>query len=155
MAYSPSSPITGSAQTGFTAPTYTFVSDVAPSIYGVQKSVSALGGTQVGVDVHSISRPFTLTVERPAVFKQLGQPNPVTGLVKEFPRNVFKVRTRKGVTPLAAQPSQVFEIITELRCIAGADTADPANIRAALSAHFGLVTQVSAGLGDSMISGVL
>jgi hypothetical protein len=38
---------------------------------------------------------------------------------------------------------------------AGADTADPANIRAALSAHFGAVAQQSAGIGDLTINGIL
>jgi hypothetical protein len=43
----------------------------------------------------------------------------------------------------------------ELDVPAGADTADAPNIRAAISAAIGALNQQSAGLGDTVISGVL
>jgi hypothetical protein len=141
-------------QTGFTSPTYTVVTDVAPDINGKQYAVSALGGTQTGVVAHTIASPFTWTYWRPKVLKILGSPDPTTGVVSSVPRNVHKVVTRKGVTVLAGQPSQNMLITTIVEVPAGADTADAPNIRAALSCHIGGLSQVAAGLGDTTITGV-
>jgi hypothetical protein len=148
-------PITGAAQTGLTAPTYTLISDLAPDNNGRQVAVSALGGTQAGVTVHSVASPFTITFTRPRVFKQLGKPNPTTGLIKDVPRNTFKLITRKGVTPLASQPFVNLQITTIVDVPAGSDTYDSANIRAALSAHIGALSQQSAGAGDTLVNGVV
>lgn len=150
-----SSPITGGAQTGLTSPTYTHVADTAPTPMGKQVAVTALGGTQTGVTVHSVAAPFTVTAFRPAVFKQLGKPNPTTGLISNVPKNQYKVITRKGVLPLAGQPYQVMQVTTLIDVPAGSDLADPANIRAALSAHIGALNQQSAGIGDTTVSGVI
>ena len=155
MSFALTSPITGQAQTGLTSPTYTHVSDSAPDITGKQVAVTALGGTQTGVTTHSMSSPFTLTFFRPKVFRFLGKPNPTTGLIKDVPRNSFKLITRKGVLPLAGQPFQNMQITTVIDLPAGADTADAANVRAALSAHFGAIVQQSAGIGDTTVSGVV
>lgn len=149
------SPITGLAQTGLTSPTYTHVTDVAPDTNGRQVAVSALGGTQSGVLVHSAASPFTLTFARPKVFKTLGPVNPQTGALRQVPRNVWKLITRKGVIPLAGQPASVMLVTTILEVPAGSEVADPNGIRAALSAHFGALSQQSAGFGDSVVSGIL
>lgn len=153
--FSPTSPISGSAQTGFTTPTYTFVDDIAPTSNGKQKAITALGGTQAGVVVHSVAAPFTITFVRPKVNKILGQPNPVTGRVTSIPRNSYSLITRKGVLPLANQPYQPMIIRTVIEVPAGSDVADAANVKAALSAHIGTLQQVSAGVGDSVLSGVI
>jgi hypothetical protein len=150
-----SSPITGGAQTGLTAPTYTHVADIAPSITGKQVAVTALGGTQTGAIVHSVAAPFTVSCFRPAVYKQLGKANPVTGLIANVPKNQYKVITRKGVLPLAGQPYQTMQVTTTIDVPAGSDLADPVNIRAALSAHIGALSQQSAGIGDTTVSGVI
>lgn len=155
MAFSPSSPITGTAQTGLTSPTYTITVDVAPDVNGKQYAVTALGGTQTGVTVHSVASPFTLSFFRPKVYKQLGTPNPVTGVIGSVSRNVHKCILRKGVTPLAGQPFQTMLASLSMEIPAGSDTADSANVRAALSALFGLLSQQSSGIGDTVISGVL
>lgn len=147
--------ITGAAQTGFTTPGYTTTADTPPDVNSKQSAVTALTGTQAGVDTHSVSKPFTITVTRPKVFAVLGKPSPVTGLISSVPRNTFKILTRKGVLPLAGQPNQVCIIRTEIEVPAGSDTTDAANLRAALSAHIGTLSAVSAGAGDTVISGVL
>lgn len=156
MSISVTSPITGSAQTGFTSPTYTVITDTAPpGNPGKQVAVSATGGTQVGVTVHSVASPFTLNFTRPGNLKVLGSPNPVTGVIANVPMNTYKHITRKGVTPLTGQPFKVMIMTTTIDVPAGADTADPANVRACISAHIGAITQQSAGLGDLTINGVL
>lgn len=149
------SPITGAAQTGFTAPTYTHAADVAPDDNGKQVAVTALGGTQAGVTIHSVSSPFTVTIIRPRVFKTLGQVNPTTGALPSVPKNQWKVIVRKGVLPLAGQQPAVMMVKLELDIPAGADTADAPNIRAAISAAVGALNQQSAGLGDSLVSGII
>lgn len=147
--------VTGSAQTGLTTPGYTLTVDTPPDVNAKQSAVTALTGTQAGVDAHSVSRPFTLTVFKPKIMAVLGKPNPTTGLIAQVPMNTYKVITRKGVTPLADQPSKPMLIRTDIEVPAGADVADPANIRAALSAHIGFLQQLSAGIGDTSINGVI
>jgi hypothetical protein len=102
-----------------------------------------------------MASPFTITFFRPKVFRFLGKPNPTTGLIKDVPRNTFKLITRKGVLPLAGQPYANMQVTTIIDLPAGSDTADAANVRAALSAHFGALSQQSAGVGDSTVSGIV
>lgn len=147
--------ITGQAQTGLTSPTYTTTVDVAPTNNGKQWAVTALGGTQTSVDVHSVSKPFTISVFKPANTRTLGVANPVTGAVSSVPRNTYKIHTRKGVTVLAGQPNVVAIVTTSIEVPAGSDTVDPEDIRAMLSAHLGFLVENSAGIGDTAISGVM
>jgi hypothetical protein len=92
---------------------------------------------------------------RPKVFKALGKPHPVTGQLTSVPKNTFLIKIAKGALPLAGQPASVMNIRCLLEIPAGADTADPANLRAAISLLVGALTQVSAGLGDTLVNGVL
>lgn len=155
MTITVTSPITGAAQTGLTSPTYTLTADTPPNPNGKQNAVTALGGTQTGVTTHSVAAPFTVSAFRPAVFKQLGKANPVTGVIANVPRNVYKVITRKGVLPLAGQPYQTMLVTSIIEVPAGSDLADAANIRAALSAHIGALSQQSAGIGDTATTGII
>lgn len=152
MAISLTSPITGAAQTGFSSPTYTLTSDNAPDNNGKQWAVTALGGTQAGVTTHSGSSPFTITFTRPKVFKALGKPHPVTGVVANVARNTYKCIVRKGVTPLAGQPYQTAMAVVTFDIPAGSDTADAPNIRAMASALIGALSQVASGQGDTLVS---
>lgn len=152
--WSPTTPVTGGAETGFTAPTYTLTVDIAPTIQGKQHAVTALGGTQAGVLTHTAADPFTVTFVRPAVFKNLGKTNPVTGLLPSVPKNVWKLIVRKGVLPLAGQPYSTAIAELSLSIPAGSDSADAANLRAMCSLLVGILSQQSAGLGDSLASGI-
>lgn len=155
MAYAPSTPVTGSAQTGLTTPTYTLVSDLAPNSLGKQHAVSALGGTQTGVDVNGVSKPFTVNFVRPAAYKLVAKPDPITGVLTRTSHNVWKLITRKGVVPLTGQSPQVMLVTTTFEVPAGADAVEPEDIRAALSLHIGILNQQSAGIGDSIITGTV
>lgn len=155
MAISLSTPVTGTAQTGLTSPTYTLASDIAPDINGRQWAVTALGGTQVGVVTHSATNPFTISAFKPKVFRTLGKAHPVTGLISSIPMNTYKVITRKSVLPQAGQPSRPMIVTTMIEVPAGADVADASSVRAALSLHIGALSQVSAGVGDTSVSGLL
>lgn len=155
MTISVTTPVTGSAQTNFTSPTYTVVLDTAPGTNGKQWAVTALGGTQAGVRTHSASDPFTITFERPVSVRSAPIPNPVTGVIGNVPRNTYKVRVRKGVIPVVGQNPQIFLSTLVQDVPAGGDLADPANIRAANSLLIGALTQQSAGWGDTQISAVI
>jgi hypothetical protein len=155
MAISPSSPVTGGAQTGLTSPTYTIVEDQYGNGRSKQYAVTALGGTQNGVDIHSISNPFTLTFERPANYRLLGGVNPVTGVLGTVPRNTFKVRVRKGVVPLTDQNAVPELLECSFAVPAGADTADPESIRAGLSLLIGALWAESADIGDALVNGIM
>lgn len=155
MSVTLTSPVTGAAQTGLTSPTFTVAADVAPDINGKQYAVTALGGTQTGVTAHTVASPFTVTFWRAKILRVLGNPNPITGVVNNIPVNTYKLITRKGVIPLAGQPSRVMNITTSIDVPAGSDLADSEDVRSALSCHIGSLTQLSAGIGDTCINGVM
>jgi hypothetical protein len=154
MTWGLTSPVTGAAETGLTNPTYTFVADVAPDVNGVAKAVTALGGTQTGVEVSSPSNPFTMLVTRPKSLRTL--PSLLAnGQLPSVPKNVWTISLRKGVDVLSGHPKQIMLCKMEISVPAGADTADPESVRAALSMFIGALDQQSSGLGDSLVQGVL
>lgn len=155
MTISLTSPVTGSAQTGFTSPTYTVVADTPPNAYTKQWAVTALGGTQANVDVHGASKPFTVSFSRPQTIRSAPVPNPVTGLMANSPRNVYSVIVRKGTVPGTNQNPQIGVLRCDLSVVAGADLVEPEDVRAGLSLLIGSLSQQSAGLGDTLINGLL
>jgi hypothetical protein len=155
MTWNPSSPVTGGAQTGFTSPTYTLTTDVAPDVNGKQHAVTAVGGTQTGVRTHSVSDPFTVTFIRPKVPKALPSANPVTGRYPSVPMNTFGCVVRKGVN-YAANQAPVFCVARlTIDVPAGSDSYDAANIRALMSLLSGILSQQASGAGDTLVSGIL
>jgi hypothetical protein len=131
------------------------VADTPPNINAKQWVVTALGGTQTGVVAHSVSAPFSIAMFRPQNPQVLSPVNPVTGVLTKVPTNTYKVIGRKGVLPLAGQAYKTLVATLVLEIPAGSDTADSANVRALLSAMFGAVSQASAGIGDTCITGTL
>lgn len=156
MAFTPTSPVTGAAQTGLTSPTYTLTQDVAPSIDGKQWAVTAIGGTQTGVAAHSMAAPFTMTVTRVKNVRSVPQVNSSTGVLTNtnVPLNVSKFLIRKATVPVVGQAPAVSSVMVEIRTAAGADTADPLAIKAMLSLAIGALQQQSANLGDSVITNI-
>jgi hypothetical protein len=130
------------------------VVDTAPDVNGKQHAVTALGGTQAGVSIHSVSSPFTATFIRPKAFKGLDQVNPVTGKLPFVPKNSWQLIIRKGAIPLVNQNPSTLVARCEIAVPAGADLASPAELRAAISLLVGIVSQQSAGIGDSLVSGL-
>jgi hypothetical protein len=125
----------------------------APDVNAKQVYVSAIGGTQVGVDdAHSVAKPWTIAFWYPKVLKTLQFVSGQTSIPASA-KNVYKVITRKGVTVHASLPAQVMLVSTEISIPAGADLVDAANIRAALSSHIGALSQQSAGVGDTGVTG--
>lgn len=147
--------VTGSAQTGFTTPGYGVTADQAPSLKAKQWAVTSLTGTQSGVTSHSATSPFTFTAVAPATFKLVNVPNPSTGVIYPSGKNVWKFIVRKGVVPAANQAAQLAMMHLEIPVPAGADTYDASNVRALVSFGIGALNQQSAGIGDSLTSGIL
>lgn len=155
MAFAPATPVTGAAVTGLTTPTYTLTTDVAPSINGKQYAVTALGGTQTGVDINTVSKPFTISFFRPMQLRVLPQANPVTGVIKNVPINTYKLITRKGAAPALNQAPMVARITTVIEVPAGVDTYEPEELRAMISSHFGVGWAQASGIADTVVSGVI
>lgn len=156
MSFTLTTPVTGGAQTGLTSPTYTIAADTAPTSAGKQYAVTALGGTQTGVDASSTpSKPFTITLQRPTSLKVLSVVDPVTGQLRNVPTNTYKIIVRKGVLPLAGQAARVLNATLTIDVPAGSDSADAANIRAAMSLLIGSLNQISASIGDTLVTGVI
>lgn len=143
MAFNPTSPVTGAAITGLTSPTYTLSAMQAPFPHAKQYYVSALGGTQTGVSAHMADNPFTATAFVPANYRSIGNPNPVTGLISLFPKNVTRHVIRKGLLPLAGQRIQVGSIDISQTIPAGSESADPLGLAAMYSLAAGLMTQLA------------
>jgi hypothetical protein len=81
--------------------------------------------------------------------------DPATGVLRNIPKNEYKIIVRKGVTPLAGQAANVLLCTLTISVPAGADTADVANVRAALSLMIGSLNQISASIGDTLVTGVI
>lgn len=157
MALQPSSPVTGAAISGLTSPTYTIAEDQA-SVNARRFLVTALGGTQTGVETHSIGSPFYTDVSRPMALKSLPRANPSSGLYPSLPVNEFRVKTLKGATVVSsANQEVVLSIETRIRVVAGVDlsTNDPEEINAMLSYHIGFLSQNGSGIRDMVVTGAL
>jgi hypothetical protein len=154
MTISLTSPVSGGAQTGFTSPTYTVTADASPTANSRQWAVTAVGGSGNTARLHANGDPFTATYFRVASYKSLGPLNAV-GAPSRVPRNVDKWVFRKGVIPhtsLAAQPAIVTVTIDRP---AGSEANNPIDLRALMSLAIGVLTQQSAGNGDTVVSGIL
>lgn len=155
MSFAPISPVTGASVTGFSAPTYTLTVDTPPNLNSKQYAVTALGGTQTGVDVNTVSKPFTLSFFRPQTLRTLPQANPVTGVIKDIPVNTYKLITRKGALPAANQNPLVPRITTTIEIPAGTETYEPEDLKAMLSLHFGAGYAQASGIADTIVSGIM
>ncbi len=142
--------VTGSAVTGLTSPTYTMSADSADS-YSKQFAVTALGGTQTGVTVHSTSSPFTLTFSRP---KSARVPT-LVGTQYQVPINTYYARVRKGVNAVAGQPMRIAMIEIRTNIPAGAETLDKANLDAMFSAAAGAFAAQLQGIRDMIANNIL
>lgn len=150
------SPVTGSAVTGLTSPTYTLAIDsVAPGVNGVAYFVTTLGGTQAGVRTHSVSSPFSILATRPANPAILGTPNPSTGRIPNIQSNRYAIVIRKGVKPAADQPDQHAYARFSYEIPAGAETYDQPNVAALFSALGGLANGNATSLFNLAVTGTM
>lgn len=155
MTISLTSPVTGATVTGLTSPTYSVVVDQPPNAYSKQWYVSAIGGTQTGVDTASTaSKPWTFTFTRPSQMKTLNAVD-TSGVIRTVGFNTYEYLMRRGFIPLAGQAVRVSNWRSSFPVLVGSDVADAPNIRAAVSSYVGVLNQQASGFADSMITGSL
>lgn len=151
-----SSPVSGAAITGLTSPTYTLTQDTSPNGASLRYIVSALGGTQTGVDTHSVSKPFILEISRPKSVRTSPSPNPTTGVISGNPKNRYHVRIIKGVDiDSTGDNKDVSMFDGELSIPASAELQDSINIRAALSLLGGVLWAEAGDFATMFETGVL
>lgn len=155
MSFAPSSPVTGATVTGLTTPTYTLVVDTPANSNSKAYAVTALGGTQTSVDIHSASKPFQLWASRPAVLKLAPLPSNITGVIPTAPRNTYSVGVRKGASPVTGQSPQLVNFRADFAIPAGVDVAEPEEVRAAVSLFIGALNAQADGIAQMLINGVL
>lgn len=147
--------VTGAVVNGFTAPTYTLSADSAPTSFGKQGAVTALGGTQTGVLAHSVDIPFTFTTTRPAVLKRLEDSQLIgtTGRYARVPNNTYSSLIRKGLYVAPGQMSVGrIRIIEDIP--AGAVNQDLANVAAMYSLAAGVLWAQAQGILDRAKTGI-
>lgn len=155
MSIALSSPVTGATITGFTSPTYTVAVDTPPNAWSKQWAVTAIGGTQASVDSGtSASRPWTIMAYRPQNIRALNAVDS-NNVLRVVPFNTYGILLRKGMTPLSGQAAKTALFRAEFALPAGADTADAPNVKAAVSSFIGTLSQQSAGIADTLQTGVL
>lgn len=156
MSFTITGAITGGAQTGFTSPTYTLTADNATDVRSKQSAVTAIGGTQTGVTVHSVNSPFTVTVRRQSVLRTLSQAflNGVTGQYSKVPFNEYTILVRKSAQ-VALNQWFTNEFRLTCRVAAGSETYDAPNVKAGASLAVGFLNTNSAGLGDTLQNAII
>lgn len=154
MSYTMTGAITGAAVSGLTSPTYTLTADTAADDASRQSAVTNLGGTQTGVNVHSVSLPFTVTVTRPKSLRTLGKAN-LNGVIANVGRNTYGNLFRKGVYPLAGQPAQIAIIRVNQEIPAGSELNDQPNLKALASFTGGFINTNASGMFDTWTNAML
>lgn len=154
MAIALTTPVTGGAQTGFTTPAFVIAADSNPDFNGKQWVATGFTGTMVGVTPHSASSPCSVAFYKPKNVRVLAKPN-LNGFLGEVPVNVYSFYFRKGATPAANQVPVVAYCKQLFGIPAGTDTYDAPNIRALASMVVGVNNQLSAGIGDTLVSSVM
>lgn len=147
------SALTGAAITGLTSPTYTFTQDIAPNATSKQFVVTALGGTQIGVNLHSITDPFTVTFFRAPKLQTITI-DPKTQAVKAIPVNSHRLLTRKAAS-CNATVKKVNSIDVTVNIYAGSETFDKPNVDALFSAAIGTLMTQQQGIRDTVSSGIM
>ncbi len=126
-----------------TSPTYTIAVDT-PLDPSCQKAwyVSALGGTQNGVEIQNAANPFQLVIAKPKAFKlPSASVLDTAGFVANAPVNEYKLITRKGVKLNGVGGSARVLLETRFVVPVNSPNADLANCQAALSLHTGAIWQ--------------
>lgn len=151
--------VTGAACTGLTSPTYTMTQQSAGATEKVY-FVSAVGGTQNGVAVHSNELPFKFYSRVPARFKIPGARSQSTGMYVgpgAGRKNEIVLGMVKGVNLLDGLSGYQYDTINgqlNIRLPAAVGN-DPEQIAAFLSAFAGILWANASGIYDMTRNGVL
>lgn len=104
------SPITGPNVAALTTPVYTFTEVQGPRLGTRSWEVTALGGTVVGVDIHTATNPFTKTCALKK-YTSVRTRDPRTGrFIGTIPKNRAEIVYRKGVNLLEGVNDTQFDV---------------------------------------------
>lgn len=155
MAFTPTTPVTGAAVVGKTNPTYTITEGDQPSLVSRQWYVSAVGGTQMGVDIHTREAPFTVAFFRPGALAPMPGVGP-NGLLGKVTRDVWKLVFRKGGTPSVGSDFIPFYKPDIIRVELDFSTLrDDVQRGALISMAFGFLFQNSAAIESAISNGTV
>lgn len=149
-----SSPITGAPCTDYlTSPTYTVSATSGPVQNSRSAVVTALGGTQANVGVHSVDGPFQIIYTWPNPFKTVGQL--VAGLFGKVsvPKNKA-VLTLKKNTSVSSEAADDTLIRIEVIVPVGSALFAPNEVAAAISCAAGVFYADADEIAKTMIAGV-
>lgn len=113
------------------AGTYTFVADQANDLRTKVFAVSAIGGTQTGVQKHTAEAPKQLMFRRPASYAQLGGYNQVSGKYSKVPKNVTRI-IGKGSAQVVLNQWEIIPMTLDIGIPAGSASYDAANVEASV-----------------------
>lgn len=154
MAWNLSSPVTGQAIGALVTPTFTFAPGNVANQLSKAFIVTVLGGTQAGVETHSVGNPFIAMAMVPATFKVQGLSSNGVGTVTNG-YNVFKTQITKGVVVDAAGNRRVCIHREETLVPPGADVYDLESIASMFSCRKGIIDQTNGGWYDTLRQGNL
>jgi len=154
MAFTPSSPVTCAAMSGFTTPTATIAIDTAPSQFGKQYYVASVSG-QPSVTAHTVGSPFTVTFVRPVTLRIVEWFSSITGWKRPNPKNEYRIIVRKGATPVAGAPIDIILFDGVIKVPAGVETYDAPNLKAFFSFLCGTLWATASGIYDTTTNGAL
>jgi hypothetical protein len=159
MSVNLTSPVTGTVLNGFTAPTYTLTVANPADNFTRNWIVSAVGGTQGSVAVHTLSNPFAVMIKRPKTLKQAPPVDPSTGLYKgSVPKNLWTVSILKGVQMSTPDGKIVtIPIKIEIPLPAGVEASSTTldQLAGALSCTGGVILQVLPQMIQAAKDGVI
>lgn len=112
-----------------TSPTYSFVPGIAKDPGNKAYTVSALGGTQTGVTIHSLAKPMEIIFKRFSNYLRAAKYNSLTQLFGIVPKNTISVIGRNGVN-ISATQVEVQSVRIDISIPAGAETFDAAKVEA-------------------------
>jgi len=126
-----SGPTTATTAGLLTAATYSFIPDMANDARSKVYVVSAIGGTQPGVNAHTADLPKLIVFKKPANWAVLGGYSATTGRWARVPKNTFRVVGKIGVLVAAGQ-TEIMTLGLDIPIPAGALSYDQANTEAGI-----------------------
>lgn len=137
-----------------TSPTYTFVPGIAKDFTTRAYTLSALGGTQSGVYLHSNYKPKEVIFKRFKDFQRAAKYNTVTGKFGIVPKNTVSVIGRGGLS-INANQVELGNVRIDFSIPAGAETYASADTEALMLMTLQATINQLPAILDAVRSGVI
>lgn len=137
-----------------TSPTYSFVPGVSKDQSAKAYTVSALGGTQTGVAIHTLAKPKEVIFKRFKDYLRAAKYNSLTAKFGVVPKNTISVIGRGGVN-ISATQVEICSVRLDVSVPSGAEAYDPANVEAATLMTIQATINQLAAILDASRSGTI